>query len=110
MSDMNDKKTTQVPHEIYLLLGESDAGSHLWCDDPCPTGDPDNHEVVKYYHEDAVKKIEADLQIEIMRCRNEIMRLRAILNQIAWLPTYDASGSRASLIAAKALMEQPERK
>lgn len=45
--------TERTPARIWLLLGEGDEGSHIWSDDPNPTGSGE-HDAVEYVRADGV--------------------------------------------------------
>jgi hypothetical protein len=48
---MTDSKTAETPERIWLLLRAGDEGSHLWCDDPDPSGHGET-ESVRYTRDD----------------------------------------------------------
>ena len=53
---MNEKvDPTLVPERIWLLLHEGDEGSHVWCDQPDPSGSGE-HEAVAYVRADLVTR------------------------------------------------------
>jgi hypothetical protein len=49
------KPSHKTPKTIWLLLGEGDEGSHVWCDDPDPSGNGET-ESVEYIRADAAKR------------------------------------------------------
>lgn len=50
------KPSEKTPERIWLLLGEGDEGSHLWCDDPDPSGNGETQSV-EYVRADVAKAI-----------------------------------------------------
>jgi hypothetical protein len=56
---MNEKvDPTVVPERIWLLLFEGEGGSHVWCDQPDPSGTGET---------DAVEYVRADLVRQFLR-------------------------------------------
>ena len=50
--------TPPTPERIWLLLGEGDGGSHVWCDQPDPDG-RGQIEAVEYIRADRVRSVRA---------------------------------------------------
>jgi hypothetical protein len=48
---MTTRPSAQTPERIWLLLHEGDEGSHVWCDDPDPSGNGET-ESVGYVRDD----------------------------------------------------------
>ena len=53
MRSQNDP--TLAPERIWLLLHEGEGGSHVWCDQPDPSGNGVKHDAVEYVRADLVK-------------------------------------------------------
>lgn len=54
---INQKKladAAKAPERIWLLLHEGEGGSHVWCDQPDPSGHGE-HDAVEYVRTDLVK-------------------------------------------------------
>jgi hypothetical protein len=45
---------TLAPETIWLLLHEGEGGSHVWCDQPDPSGNGE-HDAVEYVRSDLVR-------------------------------------------------------
>jgi hypothetical protein len=46
---------TLAPERIWLLLHEGDEGSHVWCDQPDPSGSGE-HDAVEYVRADLIPR------------------------------------------------------
>ena len=107
--------TDETLERIWLLLGEGEAGTHVWCDDPNPSGNSFNHEAVGYVRTDVVERLTAERDAALADCGhwrkdyNELQRLYLATDELlrartmerdaalAWYQAVEKAGSALCL-------------